>query len=344
MNLYTNKNVKKMNRTYNRMLKKSLFSKNILSVKKTKTSLLEIVIKFFIKIIMLIAVPIRLKKNKNKLSELVGRVYKRFTSREFAFIPVSFAFYSLVSFIPIIMSVSVAISLIPGNFSSLFNDEILRRIIPGLESFINSIPQTWNAKTYILIITLFLASLIISSSGFGKFTYSINYIYKHETTGNYFFNRLKGFLIVVCIALYIFISSLLYLSIYKLFGVHKASALGRSIYFYIVFSLYLMLNLYVGLSLLFKVSPAFKVPWSSLLPGVLIASLPTMVFITIFGYLTSLIDYYKFGIFGIFMYIALLVSTMSYFMYLGIITNAAFYKTFYSRYTVAKKIWFRKFY
>lgn len=344
MNLYTNKNVKKMNRTYNRMLKKSLFSKNILSVKKSKTSLLEIVIKFFIKIIMLIAVPIRLKKNKNKLSELVGRVYKRFTSREFVFIPVSFAFYSLVSFIPIIMSVSVAISLIPGNFSSSFNDEILRRIIPGLESFINSIPQTWNAKTYILIITLFLASLIISSSGFGKFTYSINYIYKHETTGNYFFNRLKGFLIVVCIALYIFISSLLYLSIYKLFGVHKASDLGRSIYFYIVFSLYLMLNLYVGLSLLFKVSPAFKVPWSSLLPGVLIASLPTMVFITIFGYLTSLIDYYKFGIFGIFMYIALLVSTMSYFMYLGIITNAAFYKTFYSRYTVAKKIWFRKFY
>lgn len=344
MNLYTNKNVKKMNRTYNRMLKKSLFSKNILSVKKTKTSLLEIVIKFFIKIIMLIAVPIRLKKNKNKLSELVGRVYKRFTSREFVFIPVSFAFYSLVSFIPIIMSVSVAISLIPGDFSSLFNDEILRRIIPGLESFINSIPQTWNAKTYILIITLFLASLIISSSGFGKFTYSINYIYKHETTGNYFFNRLKGFLIVVCIALYIFISSLLYLSVYKLFGVHKASDLGRNIYFYIVFSLYLMLNLYVGLSLLFKVSPAFKVPWSSLLPGVLIASLPTMVFITIFGYLTSLIDYYKFGIFGIFMYIALLVSTMSYFMYLGIITNAAFYKTFYSRYTVAKKIWFRKFY
>ncbi|MBD4758288.1 YihY/virulence factor BrkB family protein, partial [Xanthomonas citri pv. citri] len=86
-----------------------------------------------------------------------------------------------------------------------------------------------NAKTYILIITLFLASLIISSSGFGKFTYSINYIYKHETTGNYFFNRLKGFLIVVCIALYIFISSLLYLSVYKLFGVHKASDLGRSI-------------------------------------------------------------------------------------------------------------------
>nr|WP_307929520.1 hypothetical protein [Mycoplasmopsis bovis] len=125
---------------------------------------------------------------------------------------------------------------------------------------------------------------------------------------------------------------------------HKASELGKNIYFYIVFSLYLMLNLYVGLSVLFKISPGFIVPWSSLLPGVLIASLPTMVFITIFGYLTSLIDYYKFGIFGIFMYIALLVSIMSYFMYLGIITNAAFYKTFYSRYTTPKKIWFRKFY
>lgn len=344
MKLYTNKNVKKMNRVYNRSLKRSLFSKNILTVKKAKRSLLEIVIKFFIKIVMLVAVPLSLRKNKNKLGELVGRVYKRFTSRDFVFIPVSFAFYSLVSFIPIILSVSVALSLIPGEFSTLFNNEILKRIIPGLDSFINSVPQTWNAKTFVLVITLFLASLFISSSGFGKFTYSINYIYKHETTGNYFFNRLKGFFIVIGIALFIFISALIYLSIYKLFGVHKASELGKNIYFYIVFSLYLMLNLYVGLSVLFKISPGFIVPWSSLLPGVLIASLPTMVFITIFGYLTSLIDYYKFGIFGIFMYIALLVSIMSYFMYLGIITNAAFYKTFYSRYTNPKKIWFRKFY
>ncbi len=91
---------------------------------------------------MLVAVPLSLRKNKNKLGELVGRVYKRFTSRDFVFIPVSFAFYSLVSFIPIILSVSVALSLIPGEFSTLFNNEILKRIIPGLDSFINSVPQT----------------------------------------------------------------------------------------------------------------------------------------------------------------------------------------------------------
>lgn len=139
MNLYINKNVKKMNRIYNRMLKKLLFSKNILFVKKIKILFLEIVIKFFIKIIMLIVVFIRLKKNKNKLSEFVGRVYKRFISREFVFIFVLFVFYFLVLFIFIIMSVSVVILLIFGNFSSLFNDEIFRRIILGLELFINLI-------------------------------------------------------------------------------------------------------------------------------------------------------------------------------------------------------------
>nr|WP_307916836.1 hypothetical protein [Mycoplasmopsis bovis] len=96
-------------------------------MKKAKRSLLEIVIKFFIKIVMLVAVPLSLRKNKNKLGELVGRVYKRFTSRDFVFIPVSFAFYSLVSFIPIILSVSVALSLIPGEFSTLFNNEILKK-------------------------------------------------------------------------------------------------------------------------------------------------------------------------------------------------------------------------
>ncbi|WP_029513289.1 YihY/virulence factor BrkB family protein [Mycoplasmopsis primatum] len=342
-NLYTNKNVKAMNRKYNKELKNSCFNKNIISINYRKKSFIEFIIKFFIKIIMLIAVSKTVNKNKTKMDELVNRVYKRFTGKDFAFIPISFAFYLLISFIPIVMSVYVMLNLLPINLKTLFKEEVLQKIIPGLESFIDSMPKTWDTGTYAVIIPLFLASLWVSSGGFSKFIYSINYIYRHETTGNWFINRLKGFIVVLCITVFIFLSMFIYLSFFKMINMDKASETNKNIYFYIVFSIYLMANLYSGFSILLKFTPAFKISWSLVTPGVLIASVPTMIFVTIFGYLTSLINYNKFGIFGVFMYIALLVSNMAYFIYLGIIANEAYYKTFHSRYTISKKIWFKKF-
>ncbi|WP_027334584.1 YihY/virulence factor BrkB family protein [Mycoplasmopsis felifaucium] len=340
--IYSNLNIKTMEKKYNSVLKKSTFSKNILPI-TYKTPFLEKIIKFFIKTIMFAVIPRSSWKNNPKVNELINRIYQRFSSRDFAFIPVSFAFYLLVSFVPIMISVFLLLKLLPLGLEWLFFSAILSRIIPGVESLVAG-AQFGGVATYAVIIPLFLASLWVSSGGFAKFIYSENYIYRHESTGNWFLNRLKGFITVFWISIYIFVSTTLYLYTYKLFGFatsHDKNA--ENIYFYISFSLYLLVGLYIGFSLLFKISPAFKLSWTQVAPGALIASVPTIIFISIFGYLTSLIDYKKFGVFGTFMYIALLVSIASYFMYLGIIANEGYYKTYHSRYTINKKTWFKKF-
>lgn len=77
-------------------------------------------------------------------------------------------------------------------------------------------------------------------------------------------------------------------------------------------------------------------------PGALIAAIPTAIFILIFGSLTSLIPYKKFGIVASFMYIILLLSFTSYFIYMGIIVNSSFYKTFINLPTVEKHSFWKK--
>lgn len=338
--IYSNNNVKAMIKKYNNEIKKSSIGKNVIVATNKKTSIIEIILKFFIKMILFIAVSKSLTRNKTKTNELVDRVYARFTGRDFVFIPISFAFYLLISFIPIMMSVYILLSFLPGDLNVLFTDKILAKIIPGLLALTESWKTKTDIKTYAIVIPLFIAAIWFSSAGFARFIYSLNYIYRHETTGNWFINRFKGFVTVLLIVVFMFIFVSIYLVFYKLFKIDKAPLYKQNIYFYVTFSLFLFATLYIGFLQLFRFTPSFKLTWQQVAPGVLIATIPTMIFITIFGYLTSLINYNKFGIFGIFMYIALLVSNMSYFIFLGIIANEGFYKTYHSRYTISKKRWF----
>ncbi|VEU75683.1 Ribonuclease BN-like family [Mycoplasmopsis maculosa] len=338
--IFSNNNIKKIEKEYNKRLKTSRFSKNIIPIQKDRFAFIEKIIKFFIKIIMFIALPKTARKNKIKTKELIDRVYTRFMSRDFAFIPASFAFYLLASFIPIVTSVYLLLRIMPLDIADLFLSEILGRIIPGVSTFVDSLKIESTAQI-LTIGALYLATLWVSSGGFAKFIYSENYIYKHENTGNWFINRIKGFLTVFGITVYIFITIAVYLYIYKATGLVEADSYKKYLYFYITFSFFLLITLYIGFSLLFKITPAFKLPFYLVLPGSLITTIPTTFFITLFGYIFSagIINYNQYGIFGTIMYIALLISFVSYFMYLGIIANESYYKTYYSTYTVKKKVW-----
>ncbi|MGV2392539.1 UNVERIFIED_CONTAM: hypothetical protein O8I53_05940 [Campylobacter lari] len=156
--IYTNNNIKALEKEYNRQLRTSLFNKNIVPVQKDRFTFIEKIIKFFIKIILFIALPKTTSKNKVKTKELIDRVYIRFMSRDFAFIPVSLAFYLLASFIPIMFSVYLLLGIIPGGFGDLFSSLILSSIIPGIGKFLESWPNA-GVGEYITIITLYLASL-----------------------------------------------------------------------------------------------------------------------------------------------------------------------------------------
>ncbi|UUD35121.1 YihY/virulence factor BrkB family protein [Mycoplasmopsis caviae] len=338
--IYTGLDQSKIKKEYRNNLKKSWFARNIAPVDNKRWLFIEKIVKFFLMIILWIATPRLSWKNKSKTNELINRTYKKFTDKSFVFIPLTTAFYFLVSFVPIITIMIILLSLIPS-YHTLFINEILGRIIPGVTSIIK-IPDTSKKGAQLTsLIILCLASLWMSSSGFGKFIYSQNYIYGHKNLGNWLTNRLKGLLVVLSISIYLFLAGALYLFFYQTFT-DSLSIYYKNIYFYITFSIYLLVVLYFGLSLLYTMSPSFKLGWTTVFPGVLITSIPIMIFMTIFGFLTSLIKYDKYGIIGSFMYIALFVSYLTYFMFLGIIVNEAYYKTFVSSYTVSKRSLFGK--
>lgn len=333
--VYTGLNSKKEAHAYHEAIKKSWMAKNIIPVEKKRFAFIEKIIKFFIMIILKIVTPRQSWKNKSKTEELINRTYTKFTNKDFAFIPISTAFYFLVSFVPIITTVDLLLMLIK-DYDKVFLDVILAKIIPGAKSLLSIDVKATKYTQNVAIIILILASTWLASAGFSRFVYSQNYIYNHEHLGNWFTNRLKGFMIMLSVALYMFLTLALYIFFYNAFTA-KLSEYHKNIYFYITFSVFLFITFYLGFILLYKITPNFKLPWNLVLPGAMITTVPLWIFFLIFGYLTSLIDYNKYGVIGIFMYIAMLVSYMSYFMYLGIIANEAYYKTYYSSYTVSKK-------
>ncbi|MCS4536687.1 MULTISPECIES: YihY/virulence factor BrkB family protein [unclassified Mycoplasma] len=340
-NIYTGIEPKKMYKAYKKTIKKTWVSRNIIQNENSTFWLFEKIAKFFLMLILFISTPKTSWKNKSKSSELIDRTYQKFTAKESAFIPISLSFYFLISFVPILTVVVVLLSFING-YNTVFLDIILSRIIPGVKSILN-IPnfKINQSVQYTTIGILLFGSTWLGSSGWGRFIYSQNYIYGHENLGNFFLNRLKGFFIVLGISLYLFIVSLIYISFYKLI-VPRLSVVGELVFFYISFMFYLILVLYFGFSLIYKLTPSFKLPWNSVLPGVLLATIPNMIFIGVFGYLTSLINYTQYGAIGTFMYIALFVSSLSYFIFIGLIVNESYYKTYYSSYTIAKRDFFLK--
>ncbi|MBU4689510.1 YihY/virulence factor BrkB family protein [Mycoplasma zalophidermidis] len=339
--IYTGQNPKKIKKAYNKKIKKSVINKSVIPNENKQWWLLEKIIKFFIMLILWIATPKTTWKNKSKTKELIDRTYNRFTAKDLTFIPISLSFYFLVSFVPILTVVIVLLSFIQ-DYNNVFLNVILVRIIPGVENLINVPNLNINhGVQYTTIAILLLTSTWLGSNGWGRFIYSQNYIYGHETLGNFFINRIKGFFIVVSISIYLFLVTAFYIFIYKLISTNLNSV-GEKIFFYVSFDIYLMIVLYFGFTLIYKLTPSFKLSWNSVLPGVLIASFPNMLFIGAFGYLTSLIKYNQYGAIGTFMYIALFVSSLSYFIFLGLIVNESYYKTYHSSYTIAKREWLFK--
>ncbi|WP_029608499.1 YihY/virulence factor BrkB family protein [Mycoplasma simbae] len=339
--IYTGLDLKKTKRLANRKIKKSWISRNVISNENKQWWIIEKTIKFFLMLMLWISTPKIGWRNKSKTSELIDRTYTKFMAKDSAFIPISLAFYFLVSFVPILTIVIVLLSFIEG-YSQVFLETILSRVIPGVHSILK-IPtiNISQGAQYTTLAILLLTSTWLGSSGWGRFIYLQNYIYGHENLGNFFLNRIKGFFVVLSISIYLFLVSALYITIYN-FIAPKLNNVGEQIFFYISFDVYLMLILYFGFTLLYKLAPSFKLPWNSVLPGVLIASFPTIIFIGMFGYLTSLMNYNQYGAIGTFMYIALFVSSLSYFIYLGLIVNESYFKTYYSSYTISKVAWLFK--
>ncbi|EFF41771.1 YhjD/YihY/BrkB family envelope integrity protein [Mycoplasmopsis alligatoris] len=338
----------KNEREYKKVLKKRGFFSNIVWPNILKINLYEIIIKFIIKIILYITFFWNFKKNKAKLNAMVNRAYMKFSSREFTFIPAASGFYLLVSFVPIIIISYLILSLLSvassGNiFNAYFIDIILPKMVPGIETVISFLTlQLRKTEAIISLVFLGLSSLWVSSAGYGKIISSQNYIYNHKYLGTNLGNRLKGLILVVVISLYLSLLIAFTLGLDLLIGGYDVlDKTKNSSSTFILFIFNALIFLYTGFLMLFKFSPSFKLSFRAAHSGVLVASIPTWLLVSLFGFLAKVTDFNKYGPLGIFMYLSIFISWFTYFMYLGIIVNEAYFKTFVSQRTVQKKILFK---
>ncbi|MCK5867159.1 MAG: YihY/virulence factor BrkB family protein, partial [Mycoplasmataceae bacterium] len=104
----------------------------------------------------------------------------------------------------------------------------------------------------------------------------------------------------------------------------------------------MFLSLFVGFIILYKFSPRFKIRIRDVVPGAMITTIPTAGFIILFGTITQLWTYGIYGVVGAIMFIGMASLIVTYFIFVGITANAAYYKTFVAdkvktKWTLSKK-------
>lgn len=324
---------------------------------KNKQNIFEKILKAIIYGILFIAIPNYLKSSKVKGKEIVNSTYTKINSNEFAFMPAGYAMYLFLSFIPTLGLVIGVIGAINTQFEIIIKVTIFGQLIPGIEKVIPAFADIWSsAGGTVAFILLTVSILWISSKGYSKFILSFDALYEHKTSNAMWKARIKGFLTSIIItilltALLLLISSFLSFILKNVFNitVDDTTTLKNlpwefQLIFWIQTVLFLPIITYVAFLFFFKLAPNFRIKFSHVNPGAMIVAIPTSLYILIFGSLTPLINYNKFGVVASFMYIILLLSVMSYFIYIGAIVNSSFYKTFINLPIMEKSKWFSRKY
>lgn len=315
------------------------------------------IIKFFILLSLKLTVSKKIFINPVKKKELVDTTYENLSSPKFNFIPAGLGLYLFFSMVPIFIIVISAIEWIsnipsfsggkPLGWGEIFRNDILGKIIPGFDGLISSIkPDINNILFSATIILLLLSSIWFSSKGLVKFIDSQSTIYDHTNQTNFIIKRIRGIMMVPIISLFFIIALVSFIPLISYFKTIWPPTYTNNVanerweyevIFFISMLIFISLWSYIGVGILFRFSPLFKLKWKQIKPGILTTVIPMSVFTMIFGYLTSLIDYSKYGAIGTFLYAITFVLILSYFLYAGIIVNASYYKTFFSKKIISKK-------
>ncbi|MBN4089440.1 YihY/virulence factor BrkB family protein [Mycoplasma enhydrae] len=335
----------------------SLSSKQIVK-NKNKQNIFEKVLKWIIYGILFIAIPNYLKGSKTKGKEIVNSAYSKINSNEFAFVPAGYAMYLFLSFIPTLGLVVGIAGAINPELEVIIKVVILGQLIPGIKEVIPTFSSVWtSAGGVTAFILLTLSILWLGSKGYAKFIFSFDALYEHKSPNLIWKTRIKGFVtsvFITCVLTVLLLSTSSFLNFILDKGFGQQAITGAKeielsdlrwefqLIFWLPTVIFLPFITYVAFLLFFKFEPNFKLKFAHVNPGSLIAAIPTSFYILIFGSLTSLIDYKKFGVVASFMYIILLLSVMAYFIYSGVIVNSSFYKTFINLPTIEKTSIFRR--
>ena len=141
-------------------------------------------------------------------------------------------------------------------------------------------------------------------------------------------NKIKGMFMVLAFTFFLLIALVVNVSL----TIWISSTSIETIYKHVIvyaFSIALMLvGLFIGFIILYKYSPRFKIRIRDVIPGAMITTIPTAGFILLFGTITQLWTYGAYGVIGAIMFIGMASLIVTYFIFVGITANAAYYKTF----------------
>ncbi|WLP85756.1 YhjD/YihY/BrkB family envelope integrity protein [Mycoplasma seminis] len=292
----------------------------------------------------------RNENESRKRIKVIDNVYKNFTSKEYNFIWLSSAFYLLISFVPVIYIVYILnmfVSYIPAfndfvgkEFQKHFLELILGRFIPGSQEYLLNIgsnsSEGFTLKTILPNLILFLSSLYISSTGYGKLVSSSNYIYEHYKMGTYWGNKIKGFFLVFVVSIIFWIFATADIMTEKAILLrHQNNKIWLNEFVYFIYTTTFFIVLLITL---FKLIPSFKLSIKSVYKGALLSATPTILLVLLFNSLNKYFNYDKFGgTVGFFFTIAFFINWFVYFVFLGITFNNAYYKNYISTRTINKR-------
>lgn len=317
---------------------------------KVKIPIGEKIVKFMIYAALRLVIKPSKWKDPQKNFEIINRTYKRIMSSDFIYIPSSIAFYLVMSFMPIITGIFF-VYLIPGFKELVIIDgrdaiaEVLGKFIPGMREIIVNLRETIekiNLSKIFPLIFFLIITFWIASGGFAKLVYTQSYLYNHRFLGGFWMNKFRGMLLVfqftIILALALSINILIDSAIARL----KIAVWIREMILYISLIISLFLLIFILFLLLYKFSPRFKVKFREILPGAMVSALPTSLFLGFFGLIANLWNYKSYGLVGAIMYLGMASLIVTYFIFMGIITNASYYKTFVgqkvpTKWTISKK-------
>ncbi len=343
--------------------KESAMHKLFVSPKKKKMPMAEKVVKFIIYFALRLAIRPKKWKDPKKNIEIINRTYDRIMSTDFVYIPSSIAFYLIMAFLPILSIISM-LYLIPG-VSEFLTDirldkstanakgdaisDVLGSFIPGGKQIFNDIKNAvtgasaglTTAATITTVSSLFFSTWI-AANGFSKLVFTQSHIYGHKFLGGYWMNKLKGMSMVLIFTLFLVVvlaANVAFVSWIASFNFDK-NITKLITYIFLIPSTFV--GFFIAFMALYKLSPRFKIKLRHVIPGAMITTIPTAGFIVLFGTITSIWSYGSYGVLGAIMFIGMTSLLITYFIFVGITANAAYYKTFVSnkvkeKWTLSKK-------
>lgn len=322
------------NKTKKKTSNKGFIFKYVLT-KRRKVGLRERIVKFFVWIALRIAIRPKHWKNKRKNAHIINSAYDGVMSKDFIFIPPAFAFYLVMSFMPVIL-ISFTILSMSESLYSYIDENFLHSLTQNI-----SFSKLFNSSLSSIFFTIFIifVSTWIASAGFAKFIFTLSYLYDHEYYGGFWMNRLRGMMIVLCFSIYLAIGIIGIASVPIVLSSLDidSSTILYSFLYWVTFIFLGFVYIYIGFVLLFKFAPRFKLTWRQIHPGSTIATIPTLLFLLLFGLITQVfLSYSFFGVLAPFMTLSISLLIISYFIYVGILVNVVFYKIHHSKYTKFK--------